>query len=969
MIAFLRKLAAVLFLLLFALLFNITFCNAAQVDLKLTEEEAAFIKKHPVIRLGIDPKFVPFEFFDKNGEYKGITADYLVLLNEKTGIKFEPVQGYTWPEAYEKALSGDIDALPAISKTSDRERFFLFSEPYYFFKRVIVTRDTEKSIAGIEDLAGLAVAVQRNSSHHSYLMSYNKLNLSLYDDVETALTSVANGTERAFVGNLATSNYLIRSTGLTNLKFVAFEAEKQQAIYFAVRKDWPQLVSILNKAFDSITMEEKMTIHNKWINLDQKPDYGPILRVIAAAIGILVLVTGVSFYWILRLRKEIDKRKQIQAHLETAKKEAEEANRFKSNFMARMSHEIRTPLNAITGMAYLMKKTSLTLTQKMYADRITQAASNMLSIINDILDFSKIEAGKVELEITSFSMDQVVQNVVNIASYKIEEQGIGFKLIKDPHVPNWFVGDSKRLEQILLNLLNNAAKFTSKGEVALEIRLLAKEKDLHHLSFTIKDSGIGMTDEQVAKLFIPFTQGDSSITRRFGGSGLGLSIVKNLVELMNGEIQVFSTPGEGSTFIVRLSLKMDKEREEEYRRDLSAGHFKNIRALVLEKTGANINLIENYLGSFGLACELTSSQNSAVSMLEAADGKFAKPFDLFILDYDTPSEGGFKFVDSLRNNKKIAKQPKFIMLLPMMREDLFDKLTENGVDIGIGKPIIPSVLFNGLLEIFKLKAVAASQPSQAEDGRSELNVPNRCVLVAEDNKTNQLIAKALLQQAGIEAILAGDGKVAVELFERFREKIDLILMDLHMPVMNGYESAQAIRKISPNVPIVAMTADVILGVREKCAESGICHYISKPFDPDQFLKTISEIIESTAAAKEPVKPILDRNAGLQTMGGSKELYREVLGEYWKENRETAAGLGQAVAERRYTDAAQIVHKVKSSSGSIGAKALYDLAIKLQKALDSSDFEEAERLQKEFTGMLQNLLKEIESIGKEANREA
>jgi len=155
------------FLLLFALLFNITFCNAAQVDLKLTEEEAAFIKKHPVIRLGIDPKFVPFEFFDKNGEYKGIAADYLVLLNEKTGIKFEPVQGYTWPEAYEKALSGDIDALPAISKTSDRERYFLFSEPYYFFKRVIVTRDTEKSIAGIEDLAGLAVAVQRNSSHHS----------------------------------------------------------------------------------------------------------------------------------------------------------------------------------------------------------------------------------------------------------------------------------------------------------------------------------------------------------------------------------------------------------------------------------------------------------------------------------------------------------------------------------------------------------------------------------------------------------------------------------------------------------------------------------------------------------------------------------------------------------------------------------------------------------------------------------
>jgi two-component system sensor histidine kinase/response regulator len=290
----------------------------------------------------------------------------------------------------------------------------------------------------------------------------------------------------------------------------------------------------------------------------------------------------------------------------------------------------------------------------MYIDRIIQAANSMLSIINDILDFSKIEAGKVQLEITSFSMDQVIQDVVNIVSYKINEQGIGFRLSKDPFVPNWFFGDSKRIEQILFNVMNNAVKFTSEGEVSLEIRLVAKENNKYHISFTINDTGIGMTEEQINRLFAPFEQGDSSINRHFGGSGLGLSIVKNLVDMMGGEIKVFSTPGEGTTFIIQLSLDIDIEKEESYVKTLSGGHFKNIRTLVLEKSGANMNLIESYLGSYGMYCDLTSTEASALSMLEAADGKFAKPFDLFIIDYDTPAEGGFRFVERIRNNNKIV---------------------------------------------------------------------------------------------------------------------------------------------------------------------------------------------------------------------------------------------------------------------------------------------------------------------------
>lgn len=320
------------------LLFLISISFSSSNITQWTEDELRFIEDNPVIYIGVDPKFIPFEFIDNDGSYKGISSDYLQIITERTGIKFQVMENLTWVEAYNLALNGEIDMLPAISKTDEREAYFLFSQPYYYFKRVIVTRDNEKDIFGIEDLNNLTVAVQKNSSHHSYLLEFPRINLSLYDSVEDALTAVANGTERAFVGNLASTNYLIKSTALTNLRFTAFETDTQQAIYFAFRKDWPELQGILNKVIGTITEEQRMDINDRWINLDTRTDYGPLLRIVYT-VGVLVLIIiGVSLYWIFRLRKEIDKRKEIQADLEIAKKEAEDANEFKSSFMARMSH-------------------------------------------------------------------------------------------------------------------------------------------------------------------------------------------------------------------------------------------------------------------------------------------------------------------------------------------------------------------------------------------------------------------------------------------------------------------------------------------------------------------------------------------------------------------------------------------------------------------------------------------------------
>lgn len=420
--------------------------------------------------------------------------------------------------------------------------------------------------------------------------------------------------------------------------------------------------------------------------------------------------------------------------------------------------------------------------------------------------------------------------------------------------------------------------------------------------------------------------------------------------MMKGEINVYSTEGEGSTFIINLPLEIDSESEKAYKEKLSSDLFKDIKVLVLEKTGANINLIENYLRVFGMECELTTSQSGAISLLETSNGKFSKPFDLILIDYDTPEGGGFKFIDIIKFNPKIVKKPKTIMLLPTTREDLFDRLDENGVDIGIGKPIIPSILFNAVLEIFKIKAVNnTKKPYTLEE--NNFSDKKYTALIVEDNKTNQMIEKSILKQIGINSIAAGNGKEGIRLFRENQSKIDLILMDLHMPVMNGYEASSEIRKISGNVPIIAMTADVILGVKEKCEINGISHYISKPFDPDHFIKTVKDILSG--------KSILDVKSGINNMGGNEELYKEVINEYYNENKNLVNILNSQISDKNYKSASEIIHKIKSSSGSIGAKKIYDIAVIFQKALDNES-NDIKIIYDEFAEYFRNLISDIEN---------
>ena len=530
--------------------------------IELNAEEKEFIKEHPVVHLGVDPSFVPYEFFDTDGVYKGIAADYIELISMKTGLQMVVEKGLTWTEAYEKGVKKELDVLPCVSMTAPRQEYFLFSQSYYTFQRAVYINKDNNSVKSIDDLSGKTVAVQANSSHQGFLTTYYpEIRQITYPTVEEALKAVSDGRETSFVGNLATSSYLIKNLGITNLKYLTIDTRNNQSLYCAVRNDWPILVDIINKALASVTQEEKISISNKWLGVQSTPDYSEIIRIAEITGGVVFLILFVSSFWILRLRREVKKRRTAQEELRIAKEEAERANQIKSLFLARMSHEVRTPLHTIMGMSHLFKKTEMTVTQRIYLEKTIQAARNMLGIINDILDFSKIEAGKIEIERVSFDLDTVIQRVLNIESVKVEEQGIELTLNRRPDTPRFLMGDPVRVEQILLNIVSNAVKFTKKGTVALTIGIHSRVDRIYTVEFCVRDSGIGMSETQLERLFIPFDQADSSISRRFGGTGLGMSIVKNLVDLMGGTIEVTSVPGEGSTFIVRLPFEADDESE------------------------------------------------------------------------------------------------------------------------------------------------------------------------------------------------------------------------------------------------------------------------------------------------------------------------------------------------------------------------------------------------------------------------
>jgi two-component system, sensor histidine kinase and response regulator len=802
------------------------------------------------------------------------------------------------------------------------------------------------------------------------ILELARMNLSKYEDVVTALNTAAATGEADFLDIARNKAFVVlrnyealekldehhkNEIGKLKSAFNAyFEAAHKVAGLLAAKKAMPQLQQLTKMRALRDAYLSDLTAYRNGAEKEFRQSIDATIitseraMLLGVAIGIFMLLLIAALTWIvtrgvLALEKRIAERnralatvnQELEAEIEKlklaedAKDHADIENQIKSEFLANMSHEIRTPMNAIIGLSHLCLQTEMTPKQRDYLQKVHGSAKSLLGIINDILDFSKIEAGKMEIEQASFKLEDVLGNLGMVLTNRAEERGLEFLLETSLDVPPHLIGDSGRLGQVLTNLAGNAVKFTEQGEVVVHTKLEEETENEVVLLFTVKDTGIGLTEVQIGKLFHAFTQADSTTTRKFGGTGLGLSISKRIVEMMGGKIWAESVPGMGSKFI--FSARFGKVLEHrDQQRCLTDINLSGMRVLAVDDNATSRRILQSYLESFSFKVRMATNGIEALKAVVLADLEGA-PYGFVVLDWKMPGMDGIEAAHKIHGMEGLCKMPKILLISSFSQSEMLQHLETGLVDGMLAKPFQQSELFDTTMEIF-----------EGKDARRKKNAPNALfhadlvakisgarILLVEDNEINQQVAKELLQKAGVTVILAENGAEAISRLQL--ESFDGVLMDMQMPVMDGVTATREIRKTLPDLPIIAMTANVMSGDLKQCTAAGMNDHIAKPLDPNQMLATIAKWIVpckptallSTQLAQEsgvalPDLPGVRVSEGVRRIGDSVASYYVILKKFRKGQQNTLAEIRAALALDDWKKIERLVHTLKGLLGTLGA---------------------------------------------------
>lgn len=916
-------------------------------DIELTKEEKQWLAKEHIVNINIG-NFRPYLYI-KNGTEKGISVDlfkyFMDTLNIEYKINFEEATINDLLEQMQKGKGPDL--LLAMLKSKDREKFLDFTYSYidtfsaiFYNKKVSLKAKTKIAV------------IESNAIHEYIKKEYPNAELVFFETSEEAFFSMTSGETDFYVDNLSMGSYLTKKFAFSNITIDLIEDTKT-SLSFAIRKDWKELTSILNKMLENTPESLILEVAGDYIDLklvgyEEDDTEWYIFLVI---LSILLIIFFIYLYMKL---KEIKQKEQKQLEKEILllqeKELAKKESNFKSIFLANMSHDIRTPMNIILGFISIMLEKNKDEEFHEYLKKVNNVATNLLGLLNDILDISKIEAGKIEIEKNPFDIYSVMEKVVEIFSVQVNEKGIELHLYMDKQIPK-LLGDQLRLMQILNNLISNSVKFTSKGSICIHLTKIFKDEKNITLKFIIKDTGIGIKEDQLSNIFKSFSQASSSITREFGGSGLGLSIVKNFIELMNGKVWVESTYSKGSNFYIELPFELSKEEKEDFFNPIFP---RKLKFLIIDDNKTARDNLEFLLKEYGDINKVSTGEKGLNSIKNNS-------YDIIFIDWNMQTWDGIYTAQEI-NKLKLKKVPIMIMVTAYKTKNLIDKAKKVGFKAFLNKPLLPSILYRTILDCLNNKQSSTYTTSQKW---SDYRFVDSKILIAEDNQMNQELIKEIFKKSNINIVIVENGLLAIQKVKK--ESFDLILMDIQMPKMNGLEAAKKIRELNFTLPIIAMTANAMESDKKKSLESGMNEHLSKPINPKELFKLISKYIKRIKNKKDIIKnekvvvfekntsleTRLDTKKGLMHCLDNKKLYSKQLNDFIKKYKKIEKEFSKI---KDYEEAKRYIHTLKGCCGTIGANLSYKLAAFLEQNLKQNEFsKQAQELFKEIEVLLEEIV--------------